>query len=52
MAKAIVVSAVPPIMLKTEHYPGSPPIKIFDGLRAGLAGNRAQFFRVSRRILG
>lgn len=39
-------------MRKTEHYPGSLPTEIFDGLRAGLVGNRAQFFRVSRRILG
>ena len=45
MAKAVLVSAVPPIMLKTERYPGGLPIEVFDGLRAGLAANRAQFFR-------
>jgi non-heme chloroperoxidase len=32
-------------MLKTEAYPGGLPIEVFDGLRAGLAANRAQFFR-------
>ena len=45
VAKAVLVSAVPPIMLKTERYPGGLPIEVFDGLRAGLAANRAQFFR-------
>ncbi|MFM9936870.1 MAG: alpha/beta fold hydrolase [Novosphingobium sp.] len=45
VAKAVLVSAVPPIMLKTERYPGGLPIEVFDGLRASLAANRAQFFR-------
>ena len=45
VAKAVLVSAVPPIMLKTERYSGGLPIEVFDGLRAGLAANRAQFFR-------
>ncbi|WP_343617417.1 alpha/beta hydrolase [Novosphingobium sp.] len=45
VAKAVLVSAVPPIMLKTARYPGGLPIEVFDGLRAGLAANRAQFFR-------
>ena len=45
VAKAVLVSAVPPIMLKTDRYPGGLPIDVFDGLRAGLAANRAQFFR-------
>ncbi|EQB15203.1 alpha/beta fold hydrolase [Novosphingobium lindaniclasticum] len=45
VAKAVLVSAVPPIMLKTERYPGGLPIEVFNGLRAGLAANRAQFFR-------
>lgn len=43
-AKAVLVSAVPPIMLKTEAYPGGLPIEVFDGLRSALAANRAQFF--------
>ncbi|MBO9694575.1 MAG: alpha/beta hydrolase [Sphingopyxis sp.] len=45
VAKAVLVSAVPPIMLGTERYPGGLPIEVFDGLRAGLAANRASFFR-------
>ncbi len=45
VAKAVLVAAVPPIMVKTEAYPGGLPIEVFDGLRAGLAANRAQFFR-------
>jgi len=45
VAKAVLVSAVPPIMLKTDRYPGGLPIEVFDGLRAGLAANRASFFR-------
>lgn len=45
VAKAILVSAVPPLMLKTERYPGGLPINVFDELRAGVAANRAQFFR-------
>ncbi len=44
VAKAVLVSAVPPIMLKTERYPGGLPIEVFDGFRAALAANRAQFF--------
>lgn len=45
VAKAVLVSAVPPVMLRTERYPGGLPMDVFDGLRAGLAANRAQFFR-------
>ncbi|MBB4101128.1 alpha/beta fold hydrolase [Sphingomonas kyeonggiensis] len=45
VAKAVLVSAVPPIMLKTEAYPNGLPIEVFDGLRSALAANRAQFFR-------
>ncbi|MDQ0251963.1 pimeloyl-ACP methyl ester carboxylesterase [Sphingomonas kyeonggiensis] len=44
VAKAVLVSAVPPIMLKTGAYPNGLPIEVFDGIRAGLAANRAQFF--------
>jgi non-heme chloroperoxidase len=44
VAKAILVSAVPPLMLKTEANPEGLPIEVFDGLRAALAANRAQFF--------
>ncbi|TCP31905.1 alpha/beta hydrolase [Sphingomonas sp. BK235] len=45
VAKAVLVSAVPPIMVKTERYPGGLPIDVFDGLRAALAADRASFFR-------
>lgn len=44
VAKAVLVSAVPPIMLKTEAYPGGLPMEVFDGLRSALAANRAEFF--------
>jgi non-heme chloroperoxidase len=45
VAKAVLVSAVPPLMLKTAGNPGGTPIDVFDGFRAALAANRAQFFR-------
>jgi non-heme chloroperoxidase len=45
VAKAVLVSAVPPIMLATDRYPGGLPIATFDGFRAALAANRTQFFR-------
>jgi non-heme chloroperoxidase len=45
VAKAVLVSAVPPLMLKTENNPEGLPIEVFDGFRAALAANRAQFFR-------
>lgn len=45
VAKAVLVAAVPPIMAKTEAYPGGLPLEVFDGFRKGTADNRAQFFR-------
>lgn len=45
VAKAVLVSAVPPLMLKTESNPEGLPIEVFDGFRSALAANRAQFFR-------
>ena len=45
VAKAVLVGAVPPIMLKTPANPGGLPLEVFDGFRAALAANRAQFFR-------
>jgi non-heme chloroperoxidase len=45
VAKAVLISAVPPIMVKSEKNPGGSPIEVFDGLRAALAANRAQFYR-------
>jgi non-heme chloroperoxidase len=44
VAKAVLLGAVPPIMLRTDSNPGGVPIEVFDQLRAGTAGNRAQFF--------
>ena len=44
VAKALLVSTVPPLMLKTEANPGGLPIAVFDGFRDALAANRAQFF--------
>ncbi|WP_175697733.1 alpha/beta fold hydrolase [Burkholderia ambifaria] len=44
VAKVILVSAVTPLMLKTEANPDGVPIEVFDALRAGTAANRAQFF--------
>jgi len=45
VAKAVLIGAVPPIMVKTESNPGGLPIEVFDGFRAALLANRAQFFR-------
>lgn len=44
-AKLVLVSAVPPLMLKTPANPGGLPIEVFDGLRSTLAANRAAFYR-------
>jgi len=44
VAKAVLVSAVPPLMLKTASNPEGLPMDVFDGLRKALADNRAQFF--------
>ena len=45
VAKAVLMSAVPPLMLKTPNNPGGLPIEVFDGLRSALAANRSQFYR-------
>ncbi|MEG5430737.1 alpha/beta hydrolase [Enterobacter asburiae] len=44
VAKAVLVSAVPPLMVKTDGNPGGTPIEVFDGFRKALAANRAQFY--------
>jgi non-heme chloroperoxidase len=44
VAKAVLVSAVPPLMLKTASNPEGLPMEVFDGLRKALADNRSQFF--------
>lgn len=44
VAKAVLISAVPPLMVKTPDNPGGTPLEVFDGFRQALASNRAQFF--------
>ncbi|WP_399894743.1 alpha/beta fold hydrolase [Streptomyces sp. BBFR51] len=44
VAKAVLVSAVPPVMVKSESNPGGLPIEVFDEWRAALAANRTQFY--------
>jgi non-heme chloroperoxidase len=44
VAKAVLVSAVPPLMVKTESNPDGTPIEVFDKFRAELAANRSQFY--------
>ncbi|MET7873452.1 alpha/beta hydrolase [Streptomyces cyaneofuscatus] len=44
VAKAVLVGAVPPIMVRTPSNPGGLPIEVFDGFRASLVANRAQFY--------
>ena len=45
VAKAVLIGAVPPIMLQTEANPDGLPMAVFDGFRTALLANRAQFFR-------
>ena len=45
LAKAVLVSAVPPFMLKTKDNPGGVPIDVFDGLRKDALADRSQFYR-------
>jgi non-heme chloroperoxidase len=44
VAKLVLISAVPPLMVKTSGNPGGLPVEVFDGLRAKLAANRSQFY--------
>ncbi len=45
VAKAVLISAVPPIMVKSEGNPGGLPIEVFDGIRSGVLNDRSQFFK-------
>ncbi|HEY0320533.1 MAG TPA: alpha/beta hydrolase, partial [Pyrinomonadaceae bacterium] len=45
VAKAVLIGAVPPLMLKTEANPGGLPLEVFDQIRAGVAGDRSQFYK-------
>jgi non-heme chloroperoxidase len=44
VAKAVLISAVPPVMVKSKKNPGGLPIEVFDGLRQQTGFNRAQFY--------
>ena len=45
VAKAVLLGAVPPLMLKTEQNPGGLPIEVFDGIRKATFDDRSQFFK-------
>src|SRR5213593_4432641 len=45
VAKAVLIGAVPPLMLKTAANPGGLPMEVFDGIRAGVRADRSQFFK-------
>jgi len=45
VAKAVLIGAVPPLMLKTPANPGGLPMEVFDQIRAGVLGDRSQFFK-------
>ena len=45
VAKAVLIGAVPPQMLKTDANPGGLSIEVFDGIRAGVLADRSQFFK-------
>jgi non-heme chloroperoxidase len=45
VAKAVLIGAVPPLMLKTPANPGGLPIEVFDGLRASVVADRSQFWK-------
>ena len=45
VAKAVLIGAVPPLMLKTPANPGGLPIDVFNGIRAGVLADRSQFFK-------
>jgi len=45
VAKAVLIGAVPPLMLKTPGNPGGLPLEVFDGIRKGVLTDRSQFFK-------
>ncbi len=45
VAKVVLVSAIPPLMLRTSTNPEGTPIEVFDGIRNGVAGDRSQFYQ-------
>jgi non-heme chloroperoxidase len=44
VAKAVLINAVPPVMVKSAKNPGGTPLEVFDGFRAALAANRTQLY--------
>jgi non-heme chloroperoxidase len=53
VAKAVLVAAIPPLMLKTKANPGGVPMEVFDGIRKGIHADRSQFFKdVSEPFFG
>ena len=44
VSKAVLISAIPPVMVKSEKNPGGTPIEVFDGFRTALMANRSQFY--------
>ena len=49
VAKAVLVDAIPPLMLKTDANPGGLPIEVFDAIRTGVATDRSQFYMDLKR---
>ena len=45
VAKVVLISAIPPVMIKSEKNPGGTSIEVFDGLRAGVQADRSQFWK-------
>ncbi|MFC0220502.1 alpha/beta fold hydrolase [Pseudochelatococcus lubricantis] len=45
VAKAVLIAAIPPVMVKSDANPDGVPLEVFDGFRSALAANRAQFYR-------
>jgi non-heme chloroperoxidase len=45
VSKAVLIGAVPPVMVQKESNPGGLPISVFDGIRTGVAADRSQFFK-------
>src|SRR5919202_431438 len=45
VAKAVLIGAIPPLMLKTDSNPGGQPVEVFDGLRAAVTQDRAQLYK-------
>jgi non-heme chloroperoxidase len=44
VSKAVLISAIPPVMVKSDTNPGGTPIEVFDGFRTALMANRSQFY--------